>query len=477
MIGLKLKEKTGLKKSGLFFIWFWVQLLVLNAQPAFTPAEVRFHGLRRTQEEIVFRELTFKVGNPLLPEDTADFFKKSCLNIFNTKLFNYCHYSVDSVSTDSCGRKTGRVHFWLSERWYTFPFPIFELADRNFNEWWYDRNADLRRVNYGIRLIQKNVRGRNEDLIFTIQGGFTRRLDLAYVFPYVNKKQTLGLKIQGSYSNNKDVAYRSENNRLVFQRDENSFGRERYSGGFQFTLRKSIYAYHYLDFSYFFNRVSDLIYGLNPGYFLGPDFQRYGDIRYGFLEDRRDFRYFAQKGFAFQILAQKAGLFQTDNFEIWSIRASYSRYWKLGSSFFFASRLDGETSYPSKQAYLGTRVLGFENRFVRGYERYVVEGRTNTHIRNSLRYRFFSRKFSAPWMPLKQFQFIPTDIYLTALGDGGYVDNPLAFPENRRLSNTLLIGYGLGLNIVTFYDIVLRFEYSFNKHGDKGLYFAITTDI
>jgi hypothetical protein len=42
----------------------------------------------------------------------------------------------------------------VNERWYTFPVPIFELSDRNFNEWWQNYNHDFRRVNYGLRLYQ-----------------------------------------------------------------------------------------------------------------------------------------------------------------------------------------------------------------------------------------------------------------------------------------------------------------------------------
>ena len=80
-------------------------------------------------------------------------------------------------------------------------------------------------------------------------------------------------------------------------------------------------------------------------------------------------------------------------------------------------------------------------------------------------------------MPLKQFQFMPMDVYVTAFGDAGYVKNLNVLPENTRLVNTLLVGYGLGLNFVTFYDIVFRTEFSLNRQGDSGLYFSFLSDI
>ncbi len=477
MTALKVRHPAHFKKWIVFLCLEGCMQTLLFAQPSFTPQKVFFHGLKRTKTTIVSRELSFIPGQAILLQDTADFFKKSCFNIFNTTLFNYCTYRVDSGYTDSTGHSFGQIHFRVSERWYTFPVPIFELADRNFNEWWYDRNADFNRVNIGLKLIQKNVRGRNEELILLGQAGFTRRFDFSYFFPYLNHSQTLGLKIRGSYANNRDVAYRSSGNRLVFQRDENSFGRERMYAGFQFTLRRNIYSYHTLDFTYLYNRISSTIFKLNPAYFAGDRHQRFAEIRYAFIRDRRDFRYFAHRGSLLQISAQRSGFTNAENFHIWAIRASYAKYWKLNKYWFFATKADGETSNPAAQPYYGTRVLGFENRFVRGYERYVMEGNSNFHIRNSLRFKFLSRKIPAEWVPLRQFQFIPIDFYLSGIGDLGYVGNPHVLPENKRLVNTLLAGYGLGLNVVTFYDLVLRFEYSINIQGDRGLYFSFLSDI
>ena len=60
-------------------------------------------------------------------------------------------------------------------------------------------------------------------------------------------------------------------------------------------------------------------------------------------------------------------------------------------------------------------------------------------------------------------------MYLNAFTDAGYgVDKE--FGEGNPLTNRLLAGGGLGLHAVTFYDIVLRLEYTLNKEGDRGFY-------
>jgi outer membrane protein assembly factor BamA len=449
----------------------------LVGQNLFVPAQVRFSGLKRTKLAIVRRELAFQPGIPIFLEDTSLIFKKSAANIFNTRLFNFCRYSVDSIWTDSLGRTTGRVVFQVNERWYTFPSPIFELADRNFNEWWYDRNADIRRVNVGLRFVQKNVRGRNEDLILNFQEGFTRRFEAGYVIPYLDKKQIFGLRFVAGLANNKDVAFKSVGNRLEYKRDENTFGRERFYTSLELSARRSIYQYHFFQLGYKYNRLSDFTFAQNPAYFLGKTFQRYGEIRYSFVADRRNFRNFGTKGYWFSLLASRFGILPQDNFRIWIARLAYARYFDLGSGFFLASKADVEWSNRQAQPYLGTRVLGFDNRFVRGYERYVVEGYFNMHSRNSLRYRFWSTKFQWNWIPVRQFRFVPVDAYITPFIDAGYVANPFIAPENKRLVQTALLGYGVGLNLVTFYDVVFRVEYSLTRHGDQGLYLSFLTDI
>ncbi|MCU7375765.1 hypothetical protein PEC18_34350 [Paucibacter sp. O1-1] len=47
--------------------------------------------------------------------------------------------NIDSVRTD--------IRIVVKERWYLIAVPVFQLADRNFNEWWYERKRDLSRDN------------------------------------------------------------------------------------------------------------------------------------------------------------------------------------------------------------------------------------------------------------------------------------------------------------------------------------------
>jgi hypothetical protein len=59
----------------------------------------------------------------------------------------------------------------------------------------------------------------------------------------------------------------------------------------------------------------------------------------------------------------------------------------------------------------------------------------------------------------------------------GYVSNNFTNPTNKALTNTLLPGYGVGIDFVTYYDVVFRIEYGRNKQNNGGFYFYLLSDI
>ena len=67
-------------------------------------------------------------------------------------------------------------------------------------------------------------------------------------------------------------------------------------------------------------------------------------------------------------------------------------------------------------------------------------------------------------------------IYLKSYFDLGYVEGYPENFQNERLTDTWIYGYGAGIDIVTIYDLVLRFEYSFNKEGESGFVFGFRSN-
>jgi Outer membrane protein/protective antigen OMA87 len=116
-----------------------------------------------TRDQIITRELSLKVGDTATFKRMEPILQLDRKKIYNLRLFNTVTIQVLAISPT-----TVDLLIEVTERWYTFPSPIFELSDRNFNEWWQNYDHDFSRVNYGLRLYRYNFRGRNETLRLTV---------------------------------------------------------------------------------------------------------------------------------------------------------------------------------------------------------------------------------------------------------------------------------------------------------------------
>lgn len=435
--------------------------------------EIKMLGNTKTKDRIIFRELDIKPGDTLYASREAALLQKNKNKIVNTNLFVTVEFSLLKLDN---GRADLFIH--LEERWYIFPVPIFELADRNFNEWWYERGRDLRRTQYGLRLNHKNFRGRNEQLYAVAQFGFTKRFDLSFDAPYIDAAQRYGLNFDISYSDNKNVAYKTEAHKLVYLQDEKAL-RRRFYTSVDLTRRDGFYNFHSLGLRFQYNTIADTIALLNPNYFLNKHTtQRYFQVAYGFVRDLRDVTAYPLHGSRLAFGISKVGLLPSDDINQAEVVASYSRYTPLGKKFYFNTGLRGKFSLPNRQPYLNTRGLGYGQDFLRGYELYVIDGQSYALSKSTLKRELFkTQKRLDRFMPLKQFRTVPVAMYVNAYFDMGYVTDNTFNPENNRLANTFLYGGGLGLDLVTFYNVVFRIDYSINRSLERGLFIHFVKDI
>ncbi len=437
----------------------------------FKVTKIDFAGNKRTKNSIITREMDFTIGDSIPMEQLSERLMINRNKIFNTGLF----VSVD-VRRDSLN--DGVVLVLLHERWYTFPFPLFDLADRSFNEWWYRQNRDLKRVNYGVWFEQANMRGRNEKFKILLQSGFTQKYEFSYDIPYINKKQVHGLSLGVGYAENKEIFYKSLNNKQVFIKSENVL-RTRFFAKLNYRYRPSFFESHNLEFRFSYNTVADTIVKLNPDYFLNSNTtQQFYTIRYNYFSDHRDVQMYALKGYHTAFEIEKIGLLPNDQLNLLQTTLTHSRYWALGKNLFFVGKTKLELNLPNKQPYYNLQALGYGQDYIRGYDLYVIDATSFGYIKNTLRKRIVNKNINLnKIMPLVQFRSIPISVYFNIYNDYGYAHRKLVPKGNERMLNNLLVGYGAGCDIVTFYDIVIRTEYSINKYGENGLYFYILTDI
>ncbi len=425
-------------------------------------------GNKRTKKGVILREMQVNSGDVFETSDLKVALQEDEKRILNTRLF---HTVKLTLLPSSMG--VSEVLIEVSERWYFFPVPIFELVDRNFNDWWTNRNRDLSRTNYGVKLYQKNTTGMNDALRVTLQFGFTKEFGVQYNLPYLDKTKRHGVFVLANYSENKNIAWRTVDHVPEFYESENKLLiRRRFGAGYQF--RNSFYVTHNVFLTYNNNTIDDSVAVLNPNYFTdGALRQEYFNLTYRFRIDRRDYTGYALEGHWLDASITKQGLGIYGDVDQTVVNFEMARYAGLGKNFYLANYTSALLSTPDEQPYSMYNALGYNSSMIRGYELYLVEGQHYFVNRTTIKKQLLSTKFYVKPIPVEQFRHIPLAIYLKGYFDMGYVQNLERYQEsgvNTLLANRYLFGTGLGLDIVTAYDLVVRTEYSWNREGESGFF-------
>ena len=425
-------------------------------------------GNKITRERIIERELSLKPGDSIQARKLQSTLLWDKNKLYNLRLFN----TVSVRAVELPGNQIDLV-VELTERWYIFPVPIFELSDRNFNEWWNNYNHDLTRINYGIRIYKNNFRGRNESLRFTAQFGFNRKFDLQYRIPNLDRKQKQGITFNFDFNSPRNIAYQTVDHRLEFLRKESEV-KESVGAAVTYSYRKTFFETHSFSLSYRNSSVIDTLLQLNPIYYSGSqNTQRFFALSYNFVSEHRDVVLYPLKGYQFTTYISKTGLLSSDDVNQFEASISYATHHPLGKNIFFSNFSSVLWSTPKNQPYTIFDALGYRNLVIRGFENYVIEGPVFALNRSTLKAKIFGRTWTIEKMPIQQFNYFPLAVYLKLFTDFGYVEN-YAYYEgqslNTRLSNKMLAGAGGGLDFVTVYDLVLRMEYTFTQDGKHGFF-------
>jgi outer membrane protein assembly factor BamA len=463
-----------MNKFSFFFLLCFLQFYYCQSYAADSVfvRQILIKGNIRTKDKIILREVGIKAGDSLKKAILNEVLETDRRKIVNTNLFVTVNIAIINISEAVID-----VEIEVKERLYFVAFPVFYLADRNFNEWWYERKRDLRRTIYGVYAKHSNLTGNNDQLKLRAEFGFVPNFEIAYSTPYLDKDLTKRVSVGVLYLMNKTMAYRTSQDKLQFFQSE-AKQRERLYIYSVFSQRKGFYQSQQLELSYTQVQIGDTIAVLNPNYLLdAQQKQNYFLASYAYIYDKRDNRQYALDGYTVSFGATKYGLLPSDNIKLFSLSAGYTQYLPLGKKFYANYSVRGRMSFPNKQPFLQTLGLGYRNDLVRGYELYVIDGQSYGLVKTNLKYQLFNRTFDLKrYLKIKQFNTFPLAAYLNSFIDVGYVNNKFSALNNSRLANKLIAGTGLGLDVVTFYNVVGRLNYSLNGLGERRVFFAVTRD-
>lgn len=427
-------------------------------------------GNKKTRTSIILREISTVPGDTIYLNDLAETLEERRKQLLNTSLFLNVTANVKNWDGNSAD-----LVFEVWERWYTFAFPIFKLADRNFNQWWVEKGHKFNRINLGVKGTQENLTGRNDGLDATLQFGYTQKISLAYNLPYIDKSFRHGLGILFSYSRNREVNDSTGNNKQQFFRKDDEYLRQAYVIGLRYSYRKAINGRHQVFLNYNYEKVADSVAIINPNYLgKGRTSVRFLDLAYRFTYIKADSWIYPLKGVSMMAEAAKRGIGPLSDIDDIRFRLNFTKYWQVHRKTYLALGMRGQVKFSDEQPYINQQALGYSDDYLRGLEYYVVDGTSFAILKSTLRQELVSFKIKLPIVP-KKFNTVPFRILAKTYGDAGYAYSK--FPGNGFLNNRFLYTGGVGIDIVSFYDTCLRIEYSVNQLGQKGLFLHTSVDM
>ena len=428
--------------------------------------DILIEGNKLTKSRIILREITINVGDSLYWGNLKAGMEQSHNNVMNLGLFNFVE--VEPIQTNN-------EHIILlisvTERWYIYPVPILEIAQTNFNTWW--ETKELRWLNYGIYVSHQNFRGRNEKLKFTARFGYTKKFSASYSIPNLNHNQTLSLYTSAGYFENNEITYNTFNNERLFYNNSEDKARKYYEFKVGLGYRENIFVKHYAELSYFDALVRDSVLLLQPDYFSGGMAQsQFLRATYVIDYDTRDYKRYPLNGVLIYGTFQQngLGLVNREGLNLFTTQVGYNHHYKLSDKFYVGYSLAGKVNWSTPPYYL-TQGLGY-GELVRGYEFYIIDGTRWGLIQTNLKYEILKPKsITLPLIKNEKFNKTFIALYANAFFDSGYVYGK-DFEDNNSLVNQYIYSFGLGLDLVTYYDKVMRVEGSLNAEGEYGIYVA-----
>ena len=434
--------------------------------------KININGNKKTKKNIITRELSFKEGQEFDKEKILSIINEDERKIINTNLFNEVNINIRLLPNNKESQKAD-IDIDVIESFYWIPSILFELSDRNFNDWWQNFDHDINRINYGLGLTQYNLTGKSDEFEMTFRLGFIKEFYLSYYIPYLSNKQKGGLKFNVNYINYDHLEFNTENYIPLFYKSENSLKKHLITS-VEYSHRESFYNYHFFELKHNNINLNDSIFILNTNYFseiINSDLG-YLSLRYEFDRDFRDFKNYPLEGFRLNINFEKDGLGILGRLNKLKFRIYYSNYIKLKNNNYYSFNLSSMISSKNQPYFIYEYT---DN--LRGYEKYLIHGHSNIIFKNTFKKQMISTTISRNNDNyFRRIKNIPFKIYGKVFFDSGYVWKYDLSENNLNLNNKYLYSYGIGFDFVTIKNLSFSSELSRNNKKTYNVSFKVGAD-
>jgi len=436
---------------------------VSDTNRLFVIHDITISGNEKTKPAIILRELPFKLNETYPLGTIVQKFKKARKQLMNSGLFRNVVVSLKNMDDHDV-----YINIVVEEKWYIWPMVFFKPVDKSFGEWWNEKDGNMDRINYGIRLSHYNITGRNDKLRLSVMNGYTRQVSIQYQGLWLDKALKWSASTGMNFGQNREVNYMTLRNKQVPVKGNDNFLRT-YLGGFlQLNYRPAIKTIHAFGIGYTYENIADTVYKLNPSFSTGTNTIAYPELFYKLGYFDVDYIPYPTRGFLSELSLKRKGFGIKSPVNLWELTAKASQSWPISSNYFFNLKGLGMVKLPFSQPYTGKQFIGYENRYVQGYEYYVIDGVAGGYAKATLSRPILSTHISFPVQRFGSLSDIPVKVYAKTFINSGYIYNTTA--GENALTNRFLYSGGIGFDVVTYNDFVIKIEWSFNRLGENGLY-------
>lgn len=438
-------------------------IIILSVLPL--PAQIRavvVDGNVRTKESIIERELGFTKDQPLIYSDSLLGIWR--MRLESTKLFNWVEITKNSIGD------TLNVH--VVERWYIWVKPEGGFLDRNFSEWW--KNRDIQRLSIGATVYVNNILGQQGGFFVRQAKGFMAADGFGFQRPFLKYKNCNAWKFSLDNMRSRRAWINSENNQVVIKEHWGIRQQEQLIGIAEYKRRFEYKWQGVVRYKFARDYAAQDIEALNPQYFIAPlgvvnsqyeDWKQYThSLVLGCIRDTRNQTNYPTKGSEWKA-GVSGGLQRCNNIAklYGELDSKYRGFYTLGTHTSLAVLAQIRYRFGTL-GYILQRQMGYGMEYVRGYEAFVFDGAGVALGKAAWRYQLLGdqRSLKLRFLP-SAYEKVPIQCWFNIFADVGRTLSPYQIDRNP-MSNQTLMSVGTGIDLLCYYDALARFDCSYNAN-------------
>ena len=403
---------------------------------------IKISGNDITQDFIILRELTFKIGD-IVNKKTLLYNKE---RVFSLQLFNRVDFSIAHES-DIRKNEINILLINVKESWYIYPFPFAR-----------SQNGEIHSMTYGINLNYKNFRGRNETLQAAVGVGYDPFYSVSYQNPALFFENDIGITASASYGK----VYNNSSNALLITGA--NFQYKVIDG--ELTFSKRLNEFNLLSLTTGYNYIEAPYTGFYGITASGESLDRFVIFGGSYLLDTRDLKQYSENGIYSSIQFYHKG-FLENNINYNLVQLDFRTYHAIVE----------DLSAKFRIAYRGTfgDVVPFYDYGMLDYSGFLIRGHRDEHPEAHNMF-VTSAEISYPivseWNFSIKLPLLPERLTSARIGIfiSGFYDAGTVFENESTIAiNKFLQGFGVGISFLVLPYYGLRFEYSLNPKGSGEL--------